>query len=98
MQDARCMSIRIPQLESYDYFLPRERIAQHPVSPRDQSKLLFVSRATQTLQDYGFRDLPGLLQPGDLLVINNTKVFPARLRSDKGEILLVRPVDNECWD
>lgn len=87
------------QLDAYDYFLPEERIAQFPVTPRDSSRLLVVKNTT----DYGhaiFRDLPQLLRPGDLLVLNNTRVLPARLHGYKAsglavEILLLEPQLNE---
>ncbi|MCI0413107.1 tRNA preQ1(34) S-adenosylmethionine ribosyltransferase-isomerase QueA [bacterium] len=85
-------------LESYNYYLPSERIAQFPVTPRDASKLLFISRQNQKFQDSLFRNLPEYLQPGDLLVMNNTKVIPARILSDAGEILLIREVEPSCWD
>jgi S-adenosylmethionine:tRNA ribosyltransferase-isomerase len=88
----------IHKLESYDYELPVDRIAQHPVSPRDQSRLMFISRAQRSYHDQHFYDLPDLLKRGDLLVINNTRVLPARLQSDRGEILLVRETEDNCWD
>jgi S-adenosylmethionine:tRNA ribosyltransferase-isomerase len=65
-------------LSAYQYYLPPEKIAQNPVTPRDSSQLLVVSSPTQH-QHWHFRDLPDLLQPGDLLVLNNTQVIPARL-------------------
>jgi S-adenosylmethionine:tRNA ribosyltransferase-isomerase len=89
---------QLHKLESYDYNLPQDRIAQYPVSPRDHSRLLFVSRAKQSFRDFHFYDLPDLLQPADLIVINNTRVLPARLQSDKGEVLLVRETEDNCWD
>ncbi len=66
-------------LEEFDYPLPRELIASRPLPERDASRLLVVERARGTFRDQRFRDLPEILQPGDLLVLNNTKVFPARL-------------------
>jgi S-adenosylmethionine:tRNA ribosyltransferase-isomerase len=63
----------------FDYDLPPELIAQDPIEPRDAARLLVVNRATQTLVHHHFRDLPGLLAPGDLLVLNDTRVLPARL-------------------
>jgi S-adenosylmethionine:tRNA ribosyltransferase-isomerase len=86
------------RLESYDYILPKELIAQRPISPRDASRLLVVSRSSQRCADHGFRDLPRFLKAGDVLVLNNTKVIPARLQSNRGEVLLVRPTENGCWD
>ncbi len=67
------------KLSSFDFDLPPERIAQAPVSPRDSSRLLVVSRADGTLEDRTFRDLPGLLQAGDLLALNDSRVVPARI-------------------
>ena len=63
----------------FDYFLPPELIAQDPLSPRDASRMLRLSRSTGTFEDRCFRQLPDLLRPGDLVVFNNTRVFPARL-------------------
>ena len=66
-------------VDEFDYHLPAELIAQRPLVPRDASRMMVVQRAAGTFRDQGFRDLPQLLEPGDLLVFNNTKVFPARL-------------------
>ncbi|MEP7167597.1 MAG: tRNA preQ1(34) S-adenosylmethionine ribosyltransferase-isomerase QueA [Candidatus Woesebacteria bacterium] len=66
-------------LSDFDYILPPERIAQTPASPRDSSKLLIVDRQSKTFTDKHFFDLADLLTANDVLVINNTKVFPARL-------------------
>ena len=65
----------------FDYHLPPERIAQKPLPQRDASKLLVLDRATHTWQDRTIRELPELLRPGDLLVTNDTRVIPARLRA-----------------
>ena len=65
-------------LADLDYDLPPELIAQHPAEPRDSSRLLVVRRASDTLEDRRFADLPALLDAGDLLVRNDTRVFPAR--------------------
>jgi S-adenosylmethionine:tRNA ribosyltransferase-isomerase len=85
-------------LESYNYHLPVDRIAQFPVTPRDASRLLFISRQNQNFEDSIFRNLPEYLNPGDLLVMNDTKVIPARILCDAGEILLVREAEQSCWD
>lgn len=66
-------------LAEFDYYLPKERIAQTPLLDRDKSKLLVVDRASSSLQHKNFFDLPGLLRPGDVLVINSTKVNARRL-------------------
>ncbi len=66
-------------IEAYNYDLPQELIAQVPAAKRDGSRLLFVDRTDASFTDCHFVDLPGLLKPGDLLVVNNTKVVPARM-------------------
>ncbi|MGF1530933.1 MAG: tRNA preQ1(34) S-adenosylmethionine ribosyltransferase-isomerase QueA [Puniceicoccaceae bacterium] len=67
-------------LQDFDFDLPPELIAKEPVEPRDQSRLLFANRKTNSFRDLRFSDLPNLLKPGDCLVFNNTQVVPARLR------------------
>src|SRR5258708_187414 len=67
------------QLSDFDYTLPEDRIAQTPIEPRDHSKLLVLHRKTGKIEDKHFHDLLDLLTPHDVLVLNNTKVFPARL-------------------
>ena len=84
------------RLESYDYALPEERIAQHPADRRDASRLMVLDRATGETREAAFADLPGLLPPGALLVANNSKVIPARLMGAKPsggkvEFLLLTP-------
>jgi S-adenosylmethionine:tRNA ribosyltransferase-isomerase len=70
--------------ELFDYELPPERIALRPAVPRDAARLLVVRPdATPEFEDRGVRDLPGLLRPGDALVINDTKVIPARLLGER---------------
>jgi S-adenosylmethionine:tRNA ribosyltransferase-isomerase len=66
-------------LEEFNYPLPAELIAQRPLAERDASRMMVLDLATGTFQDRTFRELPAILRPGDLLVFNNTKVFPARL-------------------
>ncbi len=66
-------------LQEFDYPLPSELIAQQPLPERDTSRLMLLDRVGQTLEDRTFRELPQILQRADLLVFNNTKVFPARL-------------------
>ncbi len=80
----------------YDFVLPQELIAQDPVVPRDHSRMMSLDRATNTLSHKRFYDLPECLQAGDVLVINDTKVVPARLfgtipdvGSGKVEVLLL---------
>ena len=73
-------------LSAYDYHLPPGNIAQHPASRRDNSRLLVLDQATGAISHRHFSDLTGIIQAGDLLVVNDTRVFPARLlgRKDSG--------------
>ena len=93
-------------LSNYDYELPPELIAQNPAVPRDSSKLLVVNSAetgkTIPPLHHIFRDLSELLKPGDLLVMNNTKVIPARLYGCRStgaevEVLLLEERRHNCW-
>lgn len=70
-------------LHDYDYTLPEELIAQTPAQTRDQARLLAMNRQTGAIRHHYFQDLPGLLTPRDLLVVNNTRVVPARLFGHK---------------
>ncbi len=87
---------RLTELREYDYYLPGELIAQTPAKPRDHCRLMVLSRRTGQIEHKRFVDIVGLIEPGDLLVINNTKVIKARLRGRKRdsegkvEILLLR--------
>jgi S-adenosylmethionine:tRNA ribosyltransferase-isomerase len=63
----------------FDYHLPPDRIAQHPAFRRDASRLLALDRVRGAVSHHAFGDLPKLLRPGDLLVVNDTRVIPARL-------------------
>lgn len=88
------------RLDDFDYALPPERIAQRPVEPRDASRLLVLERSSGGWRDARFADLAGFLEAGDLLVLNDTKVFPARLFAEaetgrRLEFLLTRPADSE---
>ncbi len=90
-------------LTPFSYDLPRERIAQRPVHPYDSAKLLVVEREEGVLRDSLFSDLHTFLDQGDLLLLNNTKVYPARLcgvRSETGgsvELLLLEQLSDETW-
>ena len=85
-------------LEEFNFNLPADRIAQDPVRPRDSARLLEIG---QSLNDCVIRDLPELLTPGDLLIINDTKVIPARLHGKRGEVnieaTLHRHVEKNMW-
>jgi S-adenosylmethionine:tRNA ribosyltransferase-isomerase len=90
--------------EDFDYDLPPELIAQDPIEPRDSSRLLVLDRNNETISHRMFADFPGYLIPGDCLVINETKVMPARLlgrREGTGgqvEILLTTPIAGGGWE
>jgi S-adenosylmethionine:tRNA ribosyltransferase-isomerase len=100
----RPYALRHPPVKRSDFQfdLPAELIAQRPLPRRSDSRLLQLARRGGALADRAFRDLPGLLQPGDLLVFNDTRVIPARLfgRKESGgrvELLLERVLgDREC--
>lgn len=88
-------------LAGYDYELPQERIAQNPAYPRDSARLLVVDSPIHHTHRV-FRDLPELLRPGDLLVMNNTRVIPARLYGHKAsgarvEVLLLEERQHNNW-
>jgi S-adenosylmethionine:tRNA ribosyltransferase-isomerase len=67
------------RVSDFDFHLPEELIAQEPLAERSASRLLYLRRETGEFKDRAFRDFPGLLQPGELLVVNDSRVFPARL-------------------
>ena len=87
----------------FDYQLPPELIAQQPLAERDASRLMLVDRNTQSIAHHRFRDLAGFLRAGDLLVLNDTKVIPARLwakKADTGariELLLLEELSLNRW-
>jgi S-adenosylmethionine:tRNA ribosyltransferase-isomerase len=91
------------QTTDFDYHLPPDLIAQQPTARRDASRLLVVERATQRLRHHVFSDLPDLLAAGDLLVVNDSRVRPARLRGTRvpgggaAELLLLRQLEPETW-
>ncbi len=92
------------KVEDFDYQLPSEKIAQRPLPQRDQSKLLVLRRQSRELQETVFSELPGLLDPGDLVVVNDARVRPLRLRGKKltggrVELTLVKQLDEDgCWE
>ncbi|HUE84984.1 MAG TPA: tRNA preQ1(34) S-adenosylmethionine ribosyltransferase-isomerase QueA [Vicinamibacterales bacterium] len=97
------------RLADFAFDLPRELIAQEPTAERGQSRLLILNRASGSLSDRRFSDLPGLLRRGDLLVVNDTRVFAARLLGRRlpgggaAQLLLVRRVEPlspraEIWE
>ncbi|MGN6592290.1 MAG: tRNA preQ1(34) S-adenosylmethionine ribosyltransferase-isomerase QueA [Terriglobales bacterium] len=89
-------------LSEFDYQLPPERIAQAPLAERDAARMLRLDRRSGALEDHRFLELPELLAPGDLLVANESRVFPARLLGERAgggavQALLLREVAPAEW-
>lgn len=87
----------------FDYDLPQELIAQHPMEPRDHSRLLVVDKKTGEIEHKHFYDLVNYLKPGDMLVFNDTRVIPARLHGTKDtgahvEVFLLTRRDATDWE
>lgn len=87
----------------FDYDLPQELIAQHPMEPRDHSRLLVVDKKTGEIEHKHFYDLVNYLKPGDVLVFNDTRVIPARLHGTKNtgahvEVFLLTRRDATDWE
>ena len=90
-------------ITDFDYELPEELIAQTPLTRRENSRMLIVKRGENDWRDDYFVNLSGFLKTGDVLVLNNTKVFPARLVGEKEtgakiELFLVRELENQIWE
>ena len=90
-------------ITEFDYELPAELIAQKPLERRESSRMLVVDRSMRSFADEHFSELPKFLKKGDVLVLNNTKVFPARLfgaaeTGAKVEIFLVREMEDRVWE
>src|SRR5512135_1580895 len=99
-QSAAYDSRRRTRRSEFDYALPPDLIAQSPVSPRDHSRLMVVKSSASTLQHQRYFNLGQWLQSGDVLVLNATRVFPARLRGQKRsggkvDVLLLRAVSDD---
>jgi len=86
------------------YDLPERLIAQTPAQPRDAARMMVIHRDTGVREDRNFRDLPEYLRPGDVMVVNETRVIPARLLGEKedthvpAEVLLLRRIDKDQWE
>lgn len=94
------------KVSDFNYELPKELIAQHPLKKRDESRLMVLNRDTKKIENKTFKDIIDYLEPGDCLVRNNTKVIPARLygkiigkESQKPvEFLLLKQLENNNWE
>ena len=97
------------KVTDFNYNLPKELIAQHPLENRDESRLMVLNRGKQTIEHKIFKDVIDYLNPGDCLVINNTKVIPARLYGIKineanehepahVEFLLLKQLEKDTWE
>ena len=92
------------KLADFDYPLPEKYIAQYPAKRRDQSKLMVIHKDSGEIEHKTFSNLPEYLRKNDLLITNNTKVFPARLYANKDrteakvEVFLLRELENDLWE
>ena len=92
------------QLSEFDYNLPEELIAQTPVEPRNSSRLMVLDPVEKTIEHRHFYDLKEYLEPGDTLIMNDTRVMPARLlgwrdgTGGKVEVFLLRRIDGDTWE
>jgi len=92
------------KLSDFDYNLPLEMIAQHPIEPRDSSRLMVLDRQTCSVEHKHFYDVPGYLNEGDTLVFNNSRVIAARLKGTitgterNAEALLLKQLAPDTWE
>src|SRR6185369_2825925 len=91
-------------ISEFDYELPDDLIAQQPLAERDASRMLVLDRQNGTWTDSSFRELPSYLRTNDVVVVNNSRVIPARLsgrRAETGgavEVFLVRELGSQVWE
>jgi S-adenosylmethionine:tRNA ribosyltransferase-isomerase len=92
-------SIMSSRLSDFDYSLPRDLVANRPLPKRDESRLMVLDRASGTVRHHRFHELPSILAPTDLLVLNDTKVLPARVFSSTGaiELLVLERLGTRTW-
>jgi len=108
----RCFNKENVRVSDFDFHLPTELIAQHPPAERGDSRMLLIDRRTGAYTDAHFRDFPSQLHQGDLLILNNSRVIPARLFARRAglrtqhnspaptgqvEVLLTQPLGNDRW-
>lgn len=91
------------RVKDFDYYLPEELIAQHPLERRDEARLMVLDKESGEIQHKIFKDIVDYLNPGDCLVLNDTRVIPARLIGEKEdthgkmEFLLLKRIDKDIW-
>jgi len=92
------------KVKDFDFYLPEELIAQHPMEKRDEARLLVLDKKTGEIEDKIFKDILDYLTPNDCLVLNNTRVLPARLIGSKEEtggkmeFLLLKRKEKDVWE
>lgn len=92
------------KISDFDYNLPEELIAKEPVKPRDKSRLLLLDKNNGNIEHRVFKEIIDYLNPGDLLILNNSKVYPARLIGEKKEtggtveVFLLKNINNNTWE
>lgn len=92
------------KVKDFDFYLPEELIAQHPAEKRDESRLLVLDKESGNIEHKIFKDIIGYLNEGDCLVLNNTRVLPARLIGEKEntggkmEFLLLKRINKDKWE
>jgi len=92
------------RLSDFDYHLPPELIAQHPVAERDHSRLMLIDRRRQSVEHRHFHEISRYLNPGDTLVLNDSRVIPARLNGviegsgRRAEVLLLKHLEDGAWE
>lgn len=100
----RTKEVLLMKVSDFDYYLPKELIAQHPIEKRDSSRLMIVDKKSGKIENKIFKDIIDYLNPGDCLVLNNTRVIPARLigeKKDTGgkmEFLLLKRIEGDTWE
>jgi S-adenosylmethionine:tRNA ribosyltransferase-isomerase len=97
-------SVASMKTSDFHYYLPEELIAQTPAEPRDSSRLMVLSRATGAIEHRYFHDIVDYLRDGDVLVLNESRVIPARLKGRRAgsgggvEMLLLRRLETNVWE
>ena len=92
------------KVSDFDFYLPEELIAQHPLEKRDTSRLMVLNKETGEIEHKRFYDIIDYLDKGDTLVLNNTRVLPARLIGEKEhtggkiEFLLLKRLEGDKWE